>query len=171
MDGIPIPILRSRRLTLRRLRVDDHPRLFAMANDVEVTRYLNEGSPPSAEEVWQRMAAAIGQWGLRGYGMMAVEDQDGFVGRLGFYHPYDQPDPLLVYVLCRDGWGKGYATEAVTLIRDWIFVVHKLRRFLSHIVPDNVASARVASKLGAIRNGTTVQRGTVLDVWRYDAPD
>jgi hypothetical protein len=53
------------------------------------------------------MAFALGQWGLRGYGMMAVEDRDGFVGRLGIYHPYDAADPQLSYILCRRGWAKG----------------------------------------------------------------
>lgn len=170
MDGIPIPILRSSRLVLRRLCAEDHPHLLAMVNDAEVRRF-STNPPPSAAEVWRRTAFALGQWGLRGYGMMAVEDQDGFVGRLGFSHPYNLPEPLLGYMLCRRGRGKGYATEAVTVIRDWMFKTHKPQRLLSHIAPDNVASARVASKLGAIRIGTTVQQGTVMDVWCYYAPD
>ena len=169
MDGIPIPTLKSSRLVLRRLRPDDHPHLFAMASDPEVTQFLNE-APPSPGEVWQRMAVALGQWGLRGYGMMAVEDKDGFVGRLGVHHPYDLPEPQLSYILCRRGWGKGYATEAATLIRDWMFATHKPHRLLSHIATANLASARVASKLGAIRVGTTSEAAAVLDVWSYVAP-
>jgi [ribosomal protein S5]-alanine N-acetyltransferase len=86
MHGIHIPTLRSARLTLRALCADDHKHLLAMASDAEVTRHLYEGPSPSAGEVWQRMAFALGQWGLRGYGMMAIEDSDGFVGRLGIHH-------------------------------------------------------------------------------------
>jgi RimJ/RimL family protein N-acetyltransferase len=48
MDGIPIPTLRSPRLVLRRFFANDHRHLLDMANDSEVTRYLNEGPPPSA---------------------------------------------------------------------------------------------------------------------------
>jgi RimJ/RimL family protein N-acetyltransferase len=169
MDTIQIPVLRSSRLVLRGLRADDHPHLLAMAHDREVTRHLNEGPLPSAAEVWQRMAAALGQWGLRGYGMMAVEDHEGFVGRVGVHHPYDMPDPQLSYILCRRGWGKGYATEAAGLMRDWMFANHKPPRLVSHIAPDNFASAHVASKLGALRGGTVVQMGAVLDAWFYDA--
>ena len=99
--------------------------------------------------------------------MMAVEDGDGFVGRMGFYHPYDLPEPLLVYVLCPRAWGLGYATEGVALIRDWMFAVHQPHRILSRIAPGNAASARVASKLGAIKVGTTEQAGAVLDLWAY----
>ena len=75
--------------------------------------------------VWQRMALALGQWALRGYGMMAVDDNDGFVGRLGVHHPYDTPYPQIGYIFCKRGWGKGYATEGVGLILDWMFTTHR----------------------------------------------
>jgi hypothetical protein len=65
---IHIPTLKSSRA----LRPDDHPHLPAMGHDAEVARLLNEGPPPSAEEVWHRMMFALGQWALRGYGMWAV---------------------------------------------------------------------------------------------------
>lgn len=167
MDGIDIPVLRSSRLTLRRFCVDDHQHLLALANDPEVMRHMYEGSPPSAGEVWQRMAVALGQGGLRGYGMMAAHDKEGFVGRVGFWHPYELSEPLLVYALTRRVWGRGYATEAVDLVKDWIFATHRLPRLLSHIAPENIASARVASKLGAVRQGTTLRNGATLDVWSY----
>jgi len=49
---------------------------------------------------------------------MALEDDTGFAGRVGIYHPFDLPEPQLSYILCRRAWGKGYATEAAALIRD-----------------------------------------------------
>jgi RimJ/RimL family protein N-acetyltransferase len=168
MAGInSVPTLKSCRLVLRALRADDHPHLLALARDPDVTRYMHEGPPPSAAEVWQRMATALGQWSLRGYGMMAVDDASGFVGRIGFYHPYDLAEPLLVYAFARRNWGNGYATESVALIRDWMFTRHSLPRILSRIDPNNAASARVASKLGAVRIGTAGQADAVLDLWAY----
>jgi RimJ/RimL family protein N-acetyltransferase len=116
------------------------------------------------------MAFALGQWGLRGYGMMAVEDQDGFVGRIGIYHPYDAPEPQLSYILCRRGWGKGHATEGAGLIRDWMFDTHRPRRLTSQIARGNVASARVAVKLGAVQDGTTDRAGTAFEIWTYQVP-
>jgi RimJ/RimL family protein N-acetyltransferase len=164
---IRIPTLRSPRLTLRALRADDHKHLLAMAHDPEVTRYLNEGPPHSAAEVWRRMAPALGQWALRGYGMFAVEDRDGFIGRIGVYHPYEEPQPQLSYVLCRRSWGKGYATEGVGLVRDWMLANHRPNRLVSHISPENTLSARVASKLGAVRDGATIRSEVILDIWSY----
>jgi len=170
MDGIYIPTLKSPRLTLRAFCADDLEHLLAMANDPEVTRHLHEGPAPSAGDIWQRMAFALGHWGLRGYGMMAVDDQDGFVGRLGIYHPHDAPEPQLSYILCRRGWGKGYATEGAGVIRNWMFATHRPRRLTSQIARDNIASARVAFKLGAVQDGTTERAGAMFDIWSYSTP-
>jgi [ribosomal protein S5]-alanine N-acetyltransferase len=162
-----IPILKSSRLILRAIRADDHGHLMAMSQDPEIVRHLHDGPAPSAGVVWQRMCMALGQWVLRGYGMMAVDDSDGFVGRLGVHHPYDAPDPQIGYIFCKRGWGRGYATEGVGLILDWMFRTHRPRRLISEIARENIASARVASKLGA-RLEKTIQRDEVtFDIWAF----
>jgi [ribosomal protein S5]-alanine N-acetyltransferase len=102
--------------------------------------------------------------------MMALENNIGFVGRIGIYHPYDLPEPQLSYFFSRRGWGKGYATEAAALLRARMVDTHHPKRLVSHIAPDTFASARVASKLGAVRDGTTVHDGASLDVWAYPTP-
>jgi [ribosomal protein S5]-alanine N-acetyltransferase len=170
VDAIFIPTLKSPRLTLRAFRADDLAPLLSMSCDPKVTRHLHEGPFPSPVEVWRRMAFALGQWALRGYGMMAVEDEDGFVGRMGVYHPYDALEPQLSYILCRRGWGKGYATEGAALIRDWMFATHRPWRLTSRIAKDNIASARVALKLGAVREDAAELADDVFDIWTYAAP-
>ncbi len=164
-----IPILKSSRLTLRAIRADDYGHLMAMSQDPEIVRHLHEGPAPSSAVVWQRMCIALGQWALRGYGMMAVDDSDGFVGRLGVHHPYDAPDPQIGYMFCRRGWGRGYATEGVGLILDWMFRTHRPRRLISEIARENIASARVASKLGATLEKTIQRDKVTFDIWAYPA--
>jgi [ribosomal protein S5]-alanine N-acetyltransferase len=110
---------------------------------------------------------ALGQWALRGYGMMAVEDSDGFVGRLGVHHPLDAPDPQVGYILCRRGWGRGYATEGVGLILDWMFRTRGPQRLVSEIARENFGSARVASKLGAQLEKTIPREDVTFDIWAY----
>ncbi len=172
MTRIEIPTLRSARLVLRAFSADDLPHLHAMALDAEVTRHLGkdggtDGPPPTLEAVWQRLATALGQWGLRGYGMFAVEDAKGFVGRAGLHHPFGEPAPQLSYILCRRSWGHGYATEAAAAARGWMLETHRPGCLVSHIAPENAASARVAAKLGAIRDGSAGQAGFLLDIWHH----
>ena len=85
MQSASIPVLSSPRLMLRPVSMADHAPLLAIAQDADVTRYLHEGPEPSAEELNNRLTRAIGQWELRGYGMMVVEDTSGIVGRMGVF--------------------------------------------------------------------------------------
>ena len=48
--------------------------------------------------------------------------------------------PELTWALAYEHWGKGYATEAALAVREWL----QAPRVVSLIVPDNVASQRVA---------------------------
>jgi len=154
----PVDAPAPARLVLRTLSADDVPHLHAMALDPEVARHLGEDGPlPTLEGVWQRVAVALGHWGLRGYGMLAVEDAEGFVGRVGFHHPLGEPAPQLSYILCRRGWGRGYATEAAAAARDWMLAAHRPGRLVSH----------VAAKLGAVRDGSAGRPGFPLDVWHH----
>jgi len=52
------------------------------------------------------------------------------------------------YLLGREHWGNGYATEAALAVRDWALAELGLERLIALIYPDNVRSIRVAQKLG-----------------------
>lgn len=72
----------------------------------------------------------------------------------------------LVYVIARDRWGQGYASEAAAALRDHAFAVMGLSRLIGLIEPGNVASARVAAKLRMVPEGETVRPGgRVMQVW------
>jgi [ribosomal protein S5]-alanine N-acetyltransferase len=167
MQSASIPVLSSARLMLRPVSMAHHGPLLAIAQDADVTRYLHEGPEPSAEELNNRLTRAIGQWELRGYGMMVVEDASGIVGRMGVFHPAGIADPLLVYVLSRSSWGKGYATEALPLLLEWMRTTHGTEQLLAHIDPRNRGSLRVATELGAARQGTIDQAGNSLELWVF----
>jgi RimJ/RimL family protein N-acetyltransferase len=159
------PVLRGDRLRLRALSFADSQALRDLVVDEEVARYLHEGPLPDLPEIQNRIAGALRQWSARGYGMMAVEDADGFVGRLGVFHPADATDPLLVYALVRRAWGRGYATEGVGLLLAWLSERHSALQLIAHVDPANHASAHVVAKFGATRQGTIKRAGSVLDVW------
>jgi ribosomal-protein-alanine N-acetyltransferase len=52
------------------------------------------------------------------------------------------------YRLRRDCWGRGFATEATQACRDYGFQTANLSRLVSIIEPENIASIRVAEKMG-----------------------
>jgi RimJ/RimL family protein N-acetyltransferase len=75
------------------------------------------------------------------------------------------------YWLGTDYWGRGIATEAVTLVTDWAFGAHKLLRVFALPFASNAASCRVLEKAGYVLEGimkrSAVKDGVVLDQCMY----
>jgi RimJ/RimL family protein N-acetyltransferase len=57
------------------------------------------------------------------------------------------------YVLNRQYWGKGYATEAARRVMEWMFDDGAVWRVWASCDVDNLASARVLDKIGMTREG------------------
>jgi RimJ/RimL family protein N-acetyltransferase len=159
-----IPTLHTDRLTLRAFRAGDLEAVATMQANPEVRRFLG-GNLLSRAESWSLMERVLGQWALRGYGMFAVEAEGRCAGWTGVLHPLEWPEPELAYSLDQPFWGHGIATEAAAAARTWAFARLGLARLASFIMPDNVRSARVATKLGAVREGATTIRGLAVDWW------
>jgi RimJ/RimL family protein N-acetyltransferase len=78
--------------------------------------------------------------------------------------------PELGWALCSTQWGNGYATEAAREVREWVRRERGVGRLVSVIAPDNVASERVAQRLGASPVETVKLFDTVVAaVWLHPA--
>jgi RimJ/RimL family protein N-acetyltransferase len=121
-----------------------------MYADPEVMRFLDQGVPLDRAAAFRSMALHLGHWQLRGYGQWALEDRGTgrFVGRAGLWQPDGWPGLEVGWVLCRDEWGRGYATEAASAAIDYAFDVLHAREIISLIRPENTGSIRVAERLG-----------------------
>jgi RimJ/RimL family protein N-acetyltransferase len=135
------------RLTLRPLAMADVDDLVALGEDPEVTRFVDRLDRAAAVE---RVRSAEREWRERGAGMFVALDRgdDRFVGRVGlrYWPQFDETE--IGWVLPRDDWGKGYATEAARAILDWAFASVDLAYITAMINPENAASLRVAGRLG-----------------------
>jgi len=90
------------------------------------------------------------EWLERGHGIFAVLDRvsGAFLGRVGlkYWPQFDETE--LGWVLRRDAWGRGYATEAARACRDWGFEARELPSVTAMTHPENEASVRLARRLG-----------------------
>jgi RimJ/RimL family protein N-acetyltransferase len=67
---------------------------------------------------------------------------------------FETPDRAVTgYVLAKEAWGKGYATEALTAMVDLASQLD-VRRLHAFCHPDHRASWRVLEKCGFVRDGT-----------------
>lgn len=154
--------LETERLVLRPLAPDDLEALAPYQADPEVMRYMG-GKTFTREETAERIARFREIFELDGIGQFAVErSEDGLVlGRCGILNwetdPWrpvaraetDKPTETEIgYMLGRPHWGRGYATEAATAVRDYALTELGETRLIALIMHGNVASQRVAEKLG-----------------------
>ena len=149
--------IETERLLIRSLEVADASPLAAIWSDPEVTRHMD--GPRDFADIRQGLeedaragsCAEIDLWPV-------VEKSTGrVIGHCGFLEKdvNDQAEIELIYVFASDCWGKGYATEAASALRDHAFHRLGLRRLIALINPGNPASARVAEKIGMQLEGET----------------
>lgn len=164
------PELRTERLLLRPLAVEDAPALHALNADPEVMRYIGNGDPLTPAQTEARTAKAAAHWDEHGWGVFAVLEPGTaeaatrtLVGWAALATPNFLPEILpateLGWRMRRDRWGRGYAPEAARAAMDFAFGELGLDRVVSCIHSENIASIRVAEKLGM-----TLERETTVPI-------
>ena len=161
-----IPVLETPRLRLRCHTHADYPASCALWSNREVIRYTL-GKPATPEEVWSRMLRYLGSWAFLGYGYWVVEERAtrAFVGEVGLCNLQRDITPPLGD-LPEIGWslspghqGKGYATEAAQAVLHWASAPPlRAQRIACIVHAENLASLRVAEKLGFCPSYTTTYR-------------
>jgi RimJ/RimL family protein N-acetyltransferase len=121
-----------------------------MTGDAESMRYIGDGKPLSRNDAWRSLSYLLGHWEMRGFGLWAAEEKESgaLVGRIGLYQPEGWPGLEVGWLVDRERWGEGFATEGGRAALQWAFERLRPERVLSLIVPPNTASIRVAEKLG-----------------------
>ncbi len=76
---------------------------------------------------------------------MAMRDVDDLVA-LKYWPQFDEAE--VAWVLRREEWGHGYATEAARACADWGFREFAYPYLTAMIRPENARSVRVAERLG-----------------------
>lgn len=153
-------------VVLRELEPSDATALEEVLCDPEVMRF---GFLRTPQECATFVAEAIESYARHGVGPFAVcEGTDStLVGYCALRRGLDwQADDEIEigYRIARRSWGRGLATAAATTARDLAFDVHRAKRLLAAIDPDNVASIRVAERIGMRRDGEIMFP-------EYDHPD
>ncbi|BAY86638.1 GCN5-related N-acetyltransferase [Calothrix parasitica NIES-267] len=156
-----IPIIKTQRLILREFRESDLDAYAEMCADKEVMRYIGTGKVLSRAESWRSMAAIMGHWYFRGYGLWAVEEQKSgeMIGRVGCWKPEGWIGLEIGWCLRKAFWGNGFATEAGKASMGFAFNKLEQSDVISLIRPDNLASIKVAEKLGEKLQGKTEVSG------------
>jgi [ribosomal protein S5]-alanine N-acetyltransferase len=164
MSRARFPVLETERLRLRRFRLDDIDAMHAAFGSAKAMRYWTTPPLATRTETAKR---------VRGMMKIDVQDQwlrwaiarrrdDACLGMINYYYRDEQSRRLeLGWILVPRHHGKGYAREAARAVIRYCIDVLGTHRIEATIMPENVASIRLAESVGFRLEG-----GPLRDRWR-----
>ena len=163
--------IRTRRLTLRRVRLEDVDDVFSFACEDIWMRLLPDARQPYELRDAERWVARrfLAPW--RTEPTWAIEVDGRVVGWVGLNIEPEHAQAELSYAVRPDLRSQGLATEAVRAVVDRVFLDTQLGRVWGRVDPPNVASVRVLEKVGmqreAVMRRAFVRRGELIDLAVY----
>jgi Acetyltransferases, including N-acetylases of ribosomal proteins len=150
-------MIKTDRLILRAFTLDDLDSLFSIFSDPDVVRYLGYGTSPSRLETQAILNSYFAHWQKRGFGRwgLVCKQSGQLIGYCGLRWRDHLDSPEIVYLLAKEFWGKGLATEAARACLRYGFERLGFERIIAVTRPENVASQRVMEKIGMGYEGTT----------------
>lgn len=149
------PFLITRRLILRPPSAADMDAWAAFHADAETMRFL--GGAIARSESWRALCAMTGAWTIRGFAMFSMirRDTGEWIGRTGPWMPDGWPGQEIGWGVAREYAGQGYAYEAAAAAMDYAFDILHWDNVIHCIDPDNIASQKLAQRLGSANLGPT----------------
>jgi RimJ/RimL family protein N-acetyltransferase len=148
-----VPPLRGDLISLRPVRSADIDDLIELLNNLEMRGALGHVLKPETDI--RGRFERDGYWSDDSGMLLMIDSAADIVGWTGFI-------PLAFYlcgyeisyqVFGEQHSGKGYATEALKLLTEYLFSTKLMDRLQLNIRPDNLASRRVAEKCGYTQEG------------------
>ena len=157
-----IPALETDRLILRAMGLDDFADYSAALMS---TRSWAMGGPYDLKGAWGMFCHDVAGWTLHGLGALMITRRDTgqTVGQVQLNAGPLYPENELGWLLYDGAEGNGFATEAAARLRDWAFGERGLATLVSYVDPRNVASARVAERLGGVPDPDAARMAGSLD--------
>ncbi len=141
--------LSSKRLHYRKIKDSDAKRIFdCWASDEEVTRYLTWYPHKSVEDTKKIVRMWLDDYEKEDCYRYGIELLGG-ADLIGMIDVIDYLDgcPMIGYVLGKEYWNKGYMTEALKKICDYLFE-EGFDKILIRADEDNIGSNKVIQKCG-----------------------
>ncbi|WP_394327592.1 GNAT family N-acetyltransferase [Paenibacillus macquariensis] len=145
-----IQIIETERLYLRQYEDDDFTSLYAIFSDPETMSYYP--APFSIQKTRDWIKRNQERYVTDGFGLWAIclKGTNEVIGDCGLVKQIidNCVEVEIGYHILKRLWGKGFASEAANACKTYGFHQIGLKKMVSIIDPDNLASIRVAEKIG-----------------------
>lgn len=158
--------LETKRLVLRPMLESDFDALHLIFTDPNVMAAFHH-DPFTREQMQRWLQRNLDHQHEFGYGLFSVflKETGELIGDCGLEQMDDMNAAELGYDFRSDFWNQGYATEAACAVRDYAFEVLRLPQLISLIRVGNLASKRVAEKVGMTLTEELTRYG--VQYWKY----
>lgn len=162
-----LPVLRGSRVTLRELRQEDAPSLFAMLTSDEVSRFISP--PPTTLEGFERFIAWTHRMRSAGtYACFAVTVGEGDTA-VGIFQIRELEPGFGTaewgFAIGSPYWGTGAFSDGAALVLDFAFDIIGAHRLEARAAVRNGRGNGALAKIGAVQEG--VLRKSFLRDGRY----
>jgi ribosomal-protein-alanine N-acetyltransferase len=161
-------------MRLRPLTLEDADDIHCIFSDAVAMTYSITGTR-SREQTRVWLERALGRVEEDGHGFLAcvLRENGRYAGHAGLLlqEVEGRREIEIAYWFVRELWGRGLATEAARALRDHGFDVMGRERLVSLIHPDNVASQRVAEKVGMHHERDAVWKQHTVRVYSMSPQD
>ncbi|MEX2519467.1 MAG: GNAT family N-acetyltransferase [Paracoccaceae bacterium] len=166
------PIIETERLVLRPPEGRDwEPWAEFMASD----RAAFVGGPQDRSAAWRAFGHIIGHGAMRGFTLFMVtrKGDDTALGSVGPWFPEGWPEREIGWTLWSGALeGGGFAFEAASAARAWIWSDLGWGGAVSYIAKENARSIALAQRLGAeLDPAADTPRGEDCHVFRHQRPE
>jgi aminoglycoside 6'-N-acetyltransferase len=173
MPHVEFTVLAADRLVLRRFRASDLPAFVAYRSDPEVALYQSWSAPYPLEQAESMLAGLSqehpdtpGEWFQFA---VALHASSTLIGDCGVHVRADDPRQAEIgFTFAPASQGRGYATEAVRRLLDYLFLDRGKHRVAASCDDRNVRSSALLRRVGMRREGLQIESTWAKGEWTND---
>jgi ribosomal-protein-alanine N-acetyltransferase len=172
---LPFPLLKTQRLILRQVNVNDADAILSLRSNDEVMRYIPRPYLKNKDEALGLITLfddKIESGVAVNWGICYLDEPDKLLGIIGYYRMKPEHYRAEVgYMLFPEYHGKGIGSEALQKVIQYGFNEMKLHSIEAILDPENKGSEKVLIKNGFVKEGHFIENefyeGRFLDTLIY----
>lgn len=155
MSSLTFTFLKTARLTLRQLSIDDQEGILALRSDPEINKYLDRQSTQTLEDAVNfinKVNENIEKH-LSFYWAITLTETKTFVGTICLFDFSKEKNSCEIgYELMPKFQGRGIMTEATQVVIDYVFQSVQLKKILAFTHCDNQHSTNLLTKFNFVKS-------------------
>lgn len=161
----PFPVLKTERLTLRQLKINDAEEIFALRSDESVNKYLDRKPSRTIDDA-KKFIEMINENTQRNdsiYWAITLNDTDKLIGTICLFDFSDDDTKAEIgYELLPEFLGRGLMQEAASKVIDFGVQYIELHSIEAYTHSENQSSIRLLEKLNFKRHRAGDENSTIF---------